>query len=135
MMHDIVSQTDYEYCEYQEKCRGIIISCAVILLALGIFGVLPGLGIAILVGAKFASYFSKALKFGLSISFIAPFAITFLAGTIFMLTFFVKSKLLAQLPTDAPTGIHRFSNETIQAMMNQKVETKSNSTQQFSPMR
>jgi flagellar basal body-associated protein FliL len=75
---------------------GIIALCVVLTLALGFYGVLPGLGIAILVGVKFASHFSEALKFGLGIFFIAPLAITLIAIVTFFLKSFIKSKLAAQ---------------------------------------
>jgi hypothetical protein len=82
----------------QEKCSvlGVIVVSTIILLVLGILGALPGLGIAILVGVKFASHFSKALKFGLGIFFIAPLAVTIFAVVTFFLKSFIKSKLAAQ---------------------------------------
>jgi thiol:disulfide interchange protein len=45
------------------------------LLSSGIFIVLPTLGIIILKVVKFASHFSKALRFGLGIPFVVPLAV------------------------------------------------------------
>jgi hypothetical protein len=66
-----------ELCETLHKLsKAQILMCiCAFILVLGVFFVLPPLGIAILVGAKFASHFSKALKLGLGIPFTACFAI------------------------------------------------------------
>jgi membrane-bound ClpP family serine protease len=94
---------------------GTIVLCVGLTLALGFDGVLPVLGAIILAGVKFARYFSKALKFGLGISFIAPLAITIFVVFTFYLRNIVRSKRIPQ----SPTGMPGQSDETMQGKIGQ----------------